>query len=176
MGQFGTKPDGSPAPGIRVVLKPLLAMFHGEKGCKLWKRTLDAGMKTSASASQLIQVIAPKQGLLKRGLPSFVWAADIVVPLRLQVPAMHLWTWKYYNILCREALCRVVMSQSGCHISCSETWPAFDLHSTSGCHRHQGCVLYVCLNTPAHRHRSVQGGSRCTDPPGCCTEHSLGML
>lgn len=56
VGQFGTKPDGTPAPGVRVVLKPLLALFHGEKGCKLWKRALDAGMKTPASASQLIKV------------------------------------------------------------------------------------------------------------------------
>lgn len=55
VGQFGTKPDGTPAPGVRVVLKPLLALFHGEKGCKLWKRALDAGMKTPASASQLIK-------------------------------------------------------------------------------------------------------------------------
>lgn len=59
VGRFGSKPDGSPAPGVRPLIKPLLALFHGEKGCRLWKRTLDAGMNSPASAAEIIQVVQP---------------------------------------------------------------------------------------------------------------------
>ncbi|KAK9804135.1 hypothetical protein WJX73_003545 [Symbiochloris irregularis] len=44
IGRFGTKSDGSPVPTMRSTVKPLLALFHGEKGCKAWKRSLDASM------------------------------------------------------------------------------------------------------------------------------------
>ena len=56
VGKFGLKPNGSPVPTLRTVVKPLLALFHGDKGCKRWKRTLDAGMKTDTSVAELIQV------------------------------------------------------------------------------------------------------------------------
>ena len=56
VGKFGTLPKGGPAPGVRQVLKPLLALFHGEQGCKRWKQAIDKHARSGATASAAIQV------------------------------------------------------------------------------------------------------------------------
>ena len=56
VGRFGTLPKGGPAPGVRQVLKPLLALFHGDQGCKRWKQAIDKHARSGATASAAIQV------------------------------------------------------------------------------------------------------------------------
>lgn len=56
IGRFGTKSDGGPVPTMRSTVKPLLALFHGEKGCKAWKRSLDGSMNAGGSVSAAIRV------------------------------------------------------------------------------------------------------------------------
>ena len=55
-GRFGTTPKGGRAPSQRAVLKPLLALFHGDAGCKRWKQALDKHAKSAPSVSAAIQV------------------------------------------------------------------------------------------------------------------------
>ena len=59
LGKWGTKPDGSKAPNVKAVIKPLLGMFHGERGCKKWKQAIDAVLKTAShdlTVSQVLEV------------------------------------------------------------------------------------------------------------------------
>ena len=56
VGRFGTTPKGGKAPSVRAVLKPLLALFHGDQGCKRWKQALDKQAKSAPCVSAGIKV------------------------------------------------------------------------------------------------------------------------
>ena len=61
LGKWGTKRDGSPAPGVKAVVKPVLGMFHGERGNKKWKQELDRILKDAPkhpglTVSQVLEV------------------------------------------------------------------------------------------------------------------------
>lgn len=56
IGRWQIKPDGSKSPNVRAVFKPLLNMFHSERGSKRWKQAVDAGFKTAFSVSGLLKV------------------------------------------------------------------------------------------------------------------------
>lgn len=54
-GRWGTTPDGTKKPNLRVLMKPIINLFHGEPGCKKWKRMVDEHIKTSHTISELLQ-------------------------------------------------------------------------------------------------------------------------
>jgi tRNA-dihydrouridine synthase A len=57
LGRFGRKPDGTTTPNVRVVVKPLLGLFHGEPGGRRWRQMLDAALLgRPALVSEVIQV------------------------------------------------------------------------------------------------------------------------
>lgn len=41
LGRWFVKPDGHKSPSMRVLIRPLLNMFHGERGSKKWKSAID---------------------------------------------------------------------------------------------------------------------------------------
>lgn len=60
LGKWGSKKDGSPAPGIKTLTKPLLGLLHGERGTKVWKQAMDRLMlqvknRPDMTVSQLIE-------------------------------------------------------------------------------------------------------------------------
>lgn len=56
IGRWHIKPDGHKSPSVRAVFKPLLNMFHSERGSKRWKQAVDASFKTATSVSGLLKV------------------------------------------------------------------------------------------------------------------------
>ena len=54
-GKWGTAADGTRKPTLRVLMKPIINLFHGEPGCKRWKRSVDEHIKGSNSISQLLE-------------------------------------------------------------------------------------------------------------------------
>ena len=56
LGKWFVRPKGQKNPNVRTVFKPLLNMFHGERGSKRWKQVVDAKFKTAVSISGLIKV------------------------------------------------------------------------------------------------------------------------
>ena len=56
LGKWFVRPNGQKNPNVRTVFKPLLNMFHGERGSKRWKQVVDAKFKTATSISGLIKV------------------------------------------------------------------------------------------------------------------------
>ena len=56
LGRFGARTDGTPSPNVRTLVKPLLNLFHGERGCKRWKQAVDAELKSAVTVSGLLQV------------------------------------------------------------------------------------------------------------------------
>lgn len=70
VGRYGIRPDGTPSPNVRTLVKPLLNLFHGERGCKRWKQAVDSELRTAVSVSGLLEVsrqpsLRP-QGLIHR--------------------------------------------------------------------------------------------------------------
>lgn len=59
LGKWFVRPNGQKNPNVRTVFKPLLNMFHGERGSKRWKQVVDAKLKTATSISGLIRVMQP---------------------------------------------------------------------------------------------------------------------
>ena len=63
LGKWGIKRDGSKVPNVKAVVKPLLGLFHGERGTKRWKQEIDRILKDAHShpdltVSQVIEVAA----------------------------------------------------------------------------------------------------------------------
>ena len=56
VGRYGIRPDGTPSPNVRTLVKPLLNLFHGERGCKRWKQAVDSELRTATSVSGLLEV------------------------------------------------------------------------------------------------------------------------
>ena len=56
VGRYGIRPDGTPSPNVRTLVKPLLNLFHGERGCKRWKQAVDSELRTAVSVSGLLEV------------------------------------------------------------------------------------------------------------------------
>uniref|UniRef100_A0A7S3R3J5 DUS-like FMN-binding domain-containing protein n=1 Tax=Dunaliella tertiolecta TaxID=3047 RepID=A0A7S3R3J5_DUNTE len=54
VGSWGCKPDGHKEPSVRTVFKPLLNLFHGEKGSKRWKQEVDALLKTNPPSVEYV--------------------------------------------------------------------------------------------------------------------------
>lgn len=59
LGKWFVRPNGQKNPNVRTVFKPLLNMFHGERGSKRWKQAVDTKFKTATSISGLIKVPRP---------------------------------------------------------------------------------------------------------------------
>ena len=56
IGKWLVRPNGQKNPNVRTVFKPLLNMFHGERGSKRWKQTVDAKFKTATTITGLLEV------------------------------------------------------------------------------------------------------------------------
>ena len=54
IGKWLVRPNGQKMPNVRAVFKPLLNMFHGERGSKRWKQALDGKFKNATSVSELL--------------------------------------------------------------------------------------------------------------------------
>jgi hypothetical protein len=56
--RWRTRDDGSRDPNIRTIIKPLLNLFHGERGGKRWKNAVDIALRTlhPKSVTELIEV------------------------------------------------------------------------------------------------------------------------
>lgn len=59
LGKWFVRENGQQNPNVRTVFKPLLNMFHGERGSKRWKQVVDAKFKTASSVSGLVKVPPP---------------------------------------------------------------------------------------------------------------------
>ncbi len=55
IGKWLVRDNGQKNPNVRTVFKPLLNMFHGERGSKRWKQAVDAKFKTATSVSELLK-------------------------------------------------------------------------------------------------------------------------
>lgn len=55
VGKWFTKGNGQKNPNVRTVFKPLLNLFHGERGSKRWKQAVDTKFKTATTVSGLLQ-------------------------------------------------------------------------------------------------------------------------
>ena len=55
IGKWLVRDNGQKSPNVRTVFKPLLNMFHGERGSKRWKQAVDARFKTATSVSDLLK-------------------------------------------------------------------------------------------------------------------------
>lgn len=53
LGKWGTKRDGSKVPNVKALIKPLLGIFHGERGTKRWKQELDRILKDAPKRPEL---------------------------------------------------------------------------------------------------------------------------
>ncbi len=63
LGRWGARPDGSRAPGVRALAKPLLGLFHGEPGGRRFRCALEDGLRRKpASLSALLQARARARG------------------------------------------------------------------------------------------------------------------
>jgi len=61
LGRWGARPDGSRAPGVRALAKPLLGLFHGEPGGRRFRCALEDGLRRKpASLSALLQARAAR--------------------------------------------------------------------------------------------------------------------
>lgn len=56
LGKWFVRENGQQNPNVRTVFKPLLNMFHGERGSKRWKQVVDAKFKTASSVLGLVKV------------------------------------------------------------------------------------------------------------------------
>jgi hypothetical protein len=58
--RWRTRDDGSHDPNIRTIIKPLLNLFHGERGGKRWKNAVDIALRTlhPKTVTELIEVRA----------------------------------------------------------------------------------------------------------------------
>jgi len=55
IGKWLVRDNGQKSPNVRTVFKPLLNMFHGERGSKKWKQAVDTKFKTATSVSELLR-------------------------------------------------------------------------------------------------------------------------
>jgi hypothetical protein len=55
IGKWLVRDNGQKNPNVRTVFKPLLNMFHGERGSKRWKQAVDGKFKTATSVSELLK-------------------------------------------------------------------------------------------------------------------------
>jgi len=53
LGRWQRRADGSLSPSARSVTMPLLQLFHGEPGGKVWKNAVDASLRTATSVAQV---------------------------------------------------------------------------------------------------------------------------
>lgn len=56
IGKWFVRESGQKNPSVRTVFKPLLNMFHGERGSKKWKQAVDSKFKTATTISGLLKV------------------------------------------------------------------------------------------------------------------------
>ena len=57
VGRWSIKDDGYRTPSVRVLLKPLYNMFHGERGGRKWKAAMDDALRTDTSITTLSDLI-----------------------------------------------------------------------------------------------------------------------
>ncbi|DBB08093.1 TPA: hypothetical protein ACH3X3_008292 [Trebouxia sp. C0006] len=55
IGKWLVRDNGQKNPNVRTVFKPLLNMFHGERGSKRWKQAVDGKFKSATSVSELLK-------------------------------------------------------------------------------------------------------------------------
>ncbi len=53
LGRWQRRADGSLSPSARSMTMPLLQLFHGEPGGKVWKNAVDASLRTATSVAQV---------------------------------------------------------------------------------------------------------------------------
>lgn len=58
VGRWSIKDDGYQTPSVRVLLKPLYNLFHGERGGRRWKAAMDETLRTEASMCTLSELIS----------------------------------------------------------------------------------------------------------------------
>lgn len=57
VGHWSTKDDGYQTPSLRVLLKPLYNIFHGERGGRRWKAAMDETLRTDSSIKTLSELV-----------------------------------------------------------------------------------------------------------------------
>lgn len=57
VGRWSVKDDGYQTPSLRVLLKPLYNMFHGERGGRKWKAAMDESLRTDPSITTLTELV-----------------------------------------------------------------------------------------------------------------------
>lgn len=55
IGTFGKDSKGKSHPSLRVLIKPVLNLFHGEMGCKKFKQQIDTHLKTASTVTELFE-------------------------------------------------------------------------------------------------------------------------
>jgi hypothetical protein len=58
VGKWGSHRQGGPDPNVRKLIKPLLGLFHGERGNRVWKHRIDEYLKDHPECTQLEHVVA----------------------------------------------------------------------------------------------------------------------
>jgi tRNA-dihydrouridine synthase len=77
LGCWGARPDGSRAPGVRALAKPLLGLFHGEPGGRRFRCALEDGLRRKpASLSALLQARACARGGASEAAQRLCWLSQ----------------------------------------------------------------------------------------------------
>lgn len=57
VGRWSIKHDGYQTPSLRVLLKPLYNIFHGERGGRKWKAAMDESLRLDSSITTLSELV-----------------------------------------------------------------------------------------------------------------------
>lgn len=58
LGRWGANSSGTRFPNVRALVKPLLSLFHGSRGTKRWKNTIDALLLQSPTSASAVLLAA----------------------------------------------------------------------------------------------------------------------
>eukprot|EP00892_Ulva_mutabilis_P003385 jgi/Ulvmu1/1418/UM011_0147.1 len=58
IGRWSIKDDGYQTPSVRLLLKPLYNLFHGERGGRRWKAAMDETLRSNHSISTLSELVS----------------------------------------------------------------------------------------------------------------------
>ncbi|EFN54753.1 hypothetical protein CHLNCDRAFT_23819 [Chlorella variabilis] len=59
IGHWRVEEDGHKSPNVRMLVKPLLGMFHGEPRAKKWRAAVDAALKTAETVGEVLDATLP---------------------------------------------------------------------------------------------------------------------
>eukprot|EP00889_Picochlorum_renovo_P003352 jgi/Picre1/30382/NNA_005746.t1 len=59
VGRWHVKKDGHKVPSVRVLVKPVIGMFAGEKNGKKWRAGVDQALRTATSVTEVLDATLP---------------------------------------------------------------------------------------------------------------------